>query len=64
MVERVVEVLDPVLTAAGLGNHLGSHLQWTPAAQKMAATPAVALTMEQIAEPFPETRACDLYAGA
>lgn len=34
---------------------LGSHLQWTPAAQKIAATPAVAITMVQITEPFPET---------
>ena len=34
---------------------LGSHLQWTPAALKIAATPAVAVPMVQITAPFPET---------
>ncbi len=34
---------------------LGSHWEWTPAVQKIAATPAVAIRMVQITEPFPET---------
>lgn len=34
---------------------LGSHLEWAPAA-KQIATPAVMSAMEQIAQPFPETR--------
>src|SRR6266446_2473651 len=37
---------------------LGSHLQWAPAAQKIAtriAAPAVSFTMMQISQPFPET---------
>jgi bla regulator protein BlaR1 len=50
-----LKFLIPFSLLLDLGNHLGSHLQWTPAAQKMAATPAIALTTEQIAEPFPET---------
>jgi bla regulator protein blaR1 len=33
---------------------LGSHLQWTPAAPKIAA-PAVSFTMMQISQPFPDT---------
>ena len=33
---------------------LGSHLQWAPAAQKIAV-PAVSFTMVQIAQPFPDT---------
>ena len=33
---------------------LGSHLDWTPAAKKIA-TPAVTSAIEQIAEPFPDT---------
>jgi bla regulator protein BlaR1 len=32
---------------------LGSHLEWAPAAQKMA-TPAVSFAIEQVTEPFPE----------
>ncbi len=33
---------------------LGSHLQWAPAAKKIA-TPAVSFTMVQITQPFPES---------
>jgi beta-lactamase regulating signal transducer with metallopeptidase domain len=33
---------------------LGADVQWAPAAKKIAATPAVTVVMEQIAEPFPE----------
>src|ERR1044071_4151964 len=33
---------------------LGSHLQWAPAAPKIAA-PAVSVTMMQISQPFPDT---------
>ena len=33
---------------------LGSHLEWAPAAQKIA-TPAVSFTMVQITQPFPDT---------
>lgn len=33
---------------------LGSHLEWAPAAQKMA-TPAVSIAIEQVTAPFPET---------
>jgi bla regulator protein BlaR1 len=34
---------------------MGSHLQLAPAAKAIAAPPAVAFAMEQIARPFPET---------
>src|ERR1035438_9181175 len=34
---------------------LGSHLEWAPAARKLAA-PAVEFTMVQITQPFPATR--------
>src|SRR5580658_1441650 len=37
---------------------LGSHIEWTPAAQKIAtriATPAVSFAVEYVAEPFPAT---------
>jgi hypothetical protein len=33
---------------------LGSHMQWAPAAQKIA-TPAVSFTMVQITQPFPDS---------
>src|SRR5689334_581330 len=37
---------------------VGSHLEWAPAAQKIAtqiAAPAVSFTMMQISQPFPDT---------
>src|SRR5882724_11635018 len=46
------------LTPFALLMNLGSHLQWAPAAQKIAtriAAPAVSFTMMQISQPFPET---------
>ena len=33
---------------------LGSHLEWAPAAKKIA-TPAVSFTMVQMTQPFPDT---------
>ena len=35
--------------------NLGSHLDWPPATQKIAATPAVTLKIVQVSQPFPES---------
>jgi bla regulator protein blaR1 len=34
---------------------LGSRMEWTPATQKMAAAPALSLTMMEISQPFPNS---------
>jgi bla regulator protein blaR1 len=34
---------------------LGNRLEWAPAAQVVAATPAVALSLVQMSQPFPAT---------